>query len=72
MTQQVEAKIREYIHKYQRENGFKERENICKEVGLYLSNVSEGIEFNHFASMFICGIHEQHPVNPTPEDRRAK
>jgi hypothetical protein len=59
----IERQVRAYISRFRHEQCPRRRENIAGEVGLYISHTA-GADYNHYALMFLRGIHDEHPVNP--------
>jgi hypothetical protein len=51
--------IKEYVHKYRSTKDTTKRENISREVGQYLSHVTQSEqEFLFYASEYVCRCHE--------------
>ena len=54
---QIQRGIEVYVRRYKDEKSMVRRDNICREVGFYLSNVTTREEdFMKYASMFLTEI----------------
>jgi len=61
--------IEEYVRRYKDEKSMVKRDNICREVGLYLSHtVRSETEFMQYASEFLKRINEHTLIEKLKKD----
>jgi len=69
MNEQIQRGIEEYVRRYKAEQSMVKRDNICREVGLYLSHtVKSEEEFMQGASKFLMEINKHTLIEKLKRD----